>query len=420
MKKPLVILAVLVVLGVGAFLFFKLKNGGPEGIEVEIEPVARTTVVETVDATGRIQPKTQVNISADVSAKITRLEVDEGDWVDQGALLLQLNRANYLAAVESAQAALSSQLAAVDVAAENRNKAAKDYERSRALFDQQLETQAELDAAYATAEAAKAQHQAALDRVEQSRAALRQAQDDLSKTTIYAPMSGTVSQLNKEVGEIALGSQFQEDVILVISNLTGMEALVDVDENDIVSVAIADRSTIEVDALPDVVLAGEVTEIANTAKISAAGSTDQKTEFQVKIAITEANPDLRPGMTASAEIVTETRENVLAVPIQSVAVRTPEQLAAKEDDEAGAGSGEEFEPDKDGFVEIVWLVEDGKAVARQVETGIQSETHIQILAGVEEGEQVVVGNFRAISKDLENGSAVVIQSDGDGETGNEE
>jgi HlyD family secretion protein len=413
MKKPLIILAVIVLLAGGAFLFFKLRNGGPQGVEVEIEPVATMTVVETVDATGRIQPKTQVNISADVSAKITRLEVDEGDWVDKGALLLQLDRASYLAAVESAQAALSSRQSSVDVAAENRNKASKDFERAQALFDQQLETQAELDAVYATAEAQKAQHQASLDGVEQSRAALKQAQDDLSKTTIYAPMSGTISQLNKELGEIALGSQFQEDVILVISNLSGMEALVDVDENDIVSVAIADRSSIEVDALPDVVLGGEVTEIANTAKISADGSTDQKTEFQVKITISDANADLRPGMTASAEIVTETRENVLAVPIQSVAVRTPDQLAEKESEEGDATPGEEFEADKDGFVEIVWLVKDGKAVARQVETGIQSETHIQILGGLEEGEEVVVGNYRAISKDLENGSEVVIKSDDD-------
>ena len=410
MKKPLVILAVVAVVGGGAFAFFKLRNRGPEGVEVEVAPVAETTVVETVDATGRIQPRTQVNISADVSAKINRLEVDEGDWVDKGALLLQLDRASYLAAVESAQAALASQLSSVNVAAENRTRAAKDYERARALFDQQLETQAVLDGAYATAEAEKAQYQAALDRAEQARAALKQAQDDLSKTTIYAPMSGTISQLNKELGEIALGSQFQEDVILVISNLSGMEALVDVDENDIVSVTIGDLASIEVDALPDVVLRGEVTEIANTAKISADGSTDQRTEFQVKISITEANSELRPGMTASAEIVTETREDVLAVPIQSVAVRTPDQLSPKGDEEGASGAASEFEADKEGFVEIVWLVEDGKAVARQVETGIQSDTHIQILSGIEEGETVVVGNYRAISKDLENGSKVVIQA----------
>ena len=426
MKKFLIILVIVLVLAGGALWFFKFKDRGPEGVEVEVAPVATMTIVETVEATGRIQPKMQVNISADVSAKITRLEVDEGDWVEKADLLLQLDRKSYLANVESSQAALRSQLANADVAAQNRNKAIKDFERAQALFDQKLETQAQLDAAYAAAEAQKAGHEAALNRVAQARAVLKQAQDEMSKTTIYAPMSGTISQLNKELGEIALGSQFQEDVILVISNLSGMEALVDVDENDIVSVAIGDLASIEVDALPDVILEGVVTEIANTAKISAQSSADQKTEFQVKIAITEPNDDLRPGMTASAEIVTETLESVLAIPIQSVAVRTPEQLERKESEEAAeakdadgadgadgdkpADSQAEFEPDKGGFVEIVWLVENGKAVARQFETGIQGETHIEVRGGLAEGDQVVIGNFRAISRDLENGSAVVIKS----------
>jgi HlyD family secretion protein len=419
MRKYLIVLIVVLVLGGGALWFFKFKNRGHDGVEVEIAPVAAMTIVETVDATGRIQPKMQVNISADVSAKIARLEVDEGDWVEQGDFLLQLDRESHLAAVESAQAALRSQLANADVAAENRTKAIKDFERAEALFDQRLETQAQLDAAYATAEAEKAQHQAVLNRVAQARAALKQAQDEMSKTTIYAPMSGTISQLNKELGEIALGSQFQEDVILVISNLSGMEALVDVDENDIVSVAVGDSASIEVDALPDVVLEGEVTEIANTAMISTEGSSDQKTEFQVKIAITEPNDNLRPGMTASAEIVTETRENVLAIPIQSVAVRTPEQLEGKgsakdrQDEREESAAQVEFEPDKDGFVEIAWLVENDRAVARQVEAGIQGETHIEIRGGLEEGEQVVIGNFRAISRELENGSVVVVKSDDD-------
>ena len=426
MKKFLIILVIVLVLAGGALWFFKFKDRGTEGVEVEVAPVATMTIVEKVDATGRIQPKMQVNISADVSAKITRLEVDEGDWVEKADLLLQLDRKSYLANVESSQAALRSQLANADVAAENRTTAIKDFERARALFDQKLETQAQLDAAYAAAEAQKAQHEAALNRVAQAKAVLKQAQDEMSKTTIYAPMSGTISQLNKELGEIALGSQFQEDVILVISNLSGMEALVDVDENDIVSVAIGDLASIEVDALPDVILEGVVTEIANTAKISAQSSADQKTEFQVKIAITEPNDDLRPGMTASAEIVTETLESVLAIPIQSVAVRTPEQLETKESEEAEEADGAdgdkpadsraEFEPDKDGFVEIVWLVENGKAVARQIETGIQGETHIEVRGGLAEGDRVVIGNFRAISRDLENGSAVVIKSGDDDES----
>ena len=193
MKKILIILAIVLVLGGAAFWFFKLKDRGPETVEVEVAPVAAMTIVETVDATGRIQPKMQVNISADVSAKITRLEVDEGDWVEKSDLLLQLDRKSYMANVESAEAALRSQLANVDVAAENRTKAVKDFERAQALFDQKLETQAQLDASYAAAEAQKAQHKAALNRVAQSRAALKQARDEMSKTTIYAPMAGTIS-----------------------------------------------------------------------------------------------------------------------------------------------------------------------------------------------------------------------------------
>ncbi|MFZ0391081.1 MAG: efflux RND transporter periplasmic adaptor subunit, partial [Calditrichia bacterium] len=244
---------------------------------------------------------------------------------------------------------------------------------------------------------------------------LKQASDDLSKTSIYAPMSGTISKLNKEVGEIALGSQFQEDVIMVISNLAGMEALVDVDENDIVSVSIGDTATIEVDALPDRQFKGTVTEIANSAKISGQGSADQKTEFEVKVAVADAGNQLRPGMTCSADVVTETRSNAVAVPIQSVAVRTPRQLEKVEIQHAGDvaiadSAPQEFKPDKDGFVEVVFVIEGDRAVAKQVTTGIQSDTFIEIVNGISEGEEIVVGSYRAISRDLRNGAAITVSS----------
>ncbi len=394
-------MAVVVVAG----LTLASRNRGSEGIPVEVEPTARRQVIQTVTCTGKIQPMIQVNISADVSAKITGLEVEEGQWVEEGSLLVQLDREAYAAAVESAEANLSAAQANANLARENMVKAEKDYERTRELFERSLESQAVLDTVYAAAEVEKARRQSALDQVEQAKAALRQARDALAKTTIYAPMSGTISKLNKEVGEIALGSQFQEDVILELSNLDGMEALVDIDENDIVSVSIGDEAEIEVDALPDVKLKGRVTEIANSAKSSGQGTTDQKTEFEVKVAITDPVPELRPGMTASAEIVTEVCEDCLSVPIQSVAVRTPEQLGV-----AGDGEGEDarFVPDRDGFVEIVWLVSDGRAEARQVTTGIQSETHIEIVNGLEEGADVVVGNYRAISRDLTDGAMVTV------------
>ena len=411
MTKKRVLLGLVVVVVVGVVVVTALgRSRGDDGLPVEVAAVDRSTVVQTVTATGKIQPMVQVNISADVSAKITRLGVDEGDWVEKGALLVELDRERYVAEVESQEANLSAAQAQANLARENMVKAQKDYERSRQLFDRNLESQASLDSMYASAEVEKARYQSTQDQAEQARAAVRQARDALSKTTIYSPMAGTISMLNKEVGEIALGSQFQEDVIMVVSNLQGMEALVDVDENDIVLVSVGDEATIEVDALPDVKFKGEVTEIANSAKISGQGSSDQKTEFEVKIAVLDPGTRLRPGMTASAEVVTEVRENCLGVPIQSVTVRTTEQLGVgKQAGEKESGTPR-FLPDDEGFVEVVWVVESDKASARQVKTGIQSDTHIEILEGLDESEQVVVGSYRAISRDLQDGAAVVIGS----------
>ncbi len=413
-RKKVIIISSSVVLVAAAILIFNMRNKEDGKIEVQISKVERHKIVQTVTATGHIQPKTQVKISADVGAKIIELKVKEGDWVEKGELLVKLDQERIRATVESAEANLRSVEANSRLAKENMLKAGKDYDRIKELFDRKLESQASLDQANAAYQVEKARYQSVLEQVDQAAASLKQARDDLSKTTIFAPMSGTISQLNKEVGEIALGSQFQEDVIMVVSNLAGMEALVDVDENDIVSVAVGDSARIEVDALPNVVLKGTVTDIANTAKISGSGSADQKTEFEVKIAVNDPGKELRPGMTASSDIITETRENTLGVPIQSVAVRTPQQLkkvmpvpkgdVAIADDSAG----QNFVPDKDGFVQVVFVVKDGIASAVQVKTGIQSETHIEITDGISEGDEIVVGNYRAISQSLRNGSPVVV------------
>ncbi|MBD3224574.1 MAG: efflux RND transporter periplasmic adaptor subunit [Caldithrix sp.] len=396
---------VLVVSIVVALLSMNGKSD--ETVAVETTQVNKQSIVETVTATGRIQPKTQVKISADVAAKITRLDVKEGQWVEKGQFLVQLDRERFLAAVESAEANLRAAEANANLVHENVIKVEKDYQRTKELFDKKLEPQATLDQYLAAYKVEKARYQSNLEQVDQAKAALKQARDDLSKTTIHAPISGTISRLNKEEGEIALGSQFQEDVIMIISNLTGMEALVDVDENDIVSVKLNDKATIEVDALPDITFQGTVSEIANSAKLSATGSVDQKTEFEVKIAVDQPDPKLRPGMTASADIVTETRDSALVVPIQSVAVKTPEQLKSKtqENDETEDTA---FTPDEDGFVSVIFVVKDGIVHASQVTTGIQSEKHIEILDGVREGDEVVSGNYRAISQLLRNGSPVTI------------
>lgn len=440
-KKKIIIISITILIVIAVVVSFSLGKNGDEALEVQTEKVKRNKVVQTVTATGKIQPKTQVKISADVAGKITRLDVKEGDWVEKGQFLVELDRERYEAMVESAEANLRSIQANALLAKENMLKAEKDYKRTKELFEKNLESQAVLDQIYAQAEIEKARHKSALEQVEQAKATLKQARDDLSKTTIYAPMSGTISELNKELGEIALGSQFQEDVIMVISNLSGMEALVDVDENDVVSISIGDTARIEVDALPDIILTGVVTEIANSAKITAAGSADQKTEFEVKVSVngqmdaskkstlsianeegdvqfSNVTADLRPGMTATSEIITDTRQNALSVPIQCVAVRTVDQLKRKPAPQPAGDTAiaeekpePEFVPDKDGFVEIVWIIEDGTAHARQVKTGIQSETHIEIVEGVSEGESIVVGNFRAIAQDLQNGSRVEVKQE---------
>ena len=419
-KKIALFAGIPVVLAASAFALMS-RGGKSDLIEVETMPVEARRIVQTVVATGRIQPVTQINISADVSAKITRLAVKEGDWVESGQFLLELDRERYLAEVESAEANLRSSEADAAVVRENLDKAVKDLARVQDLHGKSLESASNLDAAASAVEVDKARLRSAQDRVSQNRAALKQSRDALSKTTIYAPMAGTVSKLNKEVGEIALGSQFQEDTILELANLAGMEALVDVDENDIVQLALGDEATIEVDALPGATFKGKVTDIASSAKIAGQGTTDQKTEFEVKVAILDPGSQLRPGMTASADIVTEVRESVLGVPIQSVAVRTPEQLgaAAKADAPASsataatagdAGGAAAFTPDKDGFVQIVFVVENGVAHARQVKTGIQSDTHIELVEGIAAADQVVTGSYRAISRDLKEGAKVKVGS----------
>jgi HlyD family secretion protein len=384
-----------------------MKSGQEKVPTVQTARVERKKIVQKVDANGKIQPKTQIKISADVSAKITRLPVVEGQWVEEGTLLVELDRERYLAIVEQAEAAVRSAQANANLVRENMNQLEKELARSRQLVARDLESQSGLESVQASYQVEVARHASGLEQVEQARATLKQARDDLSKTAIYAPMAGTISDLRREVGEIAIGSQFQEDVIMVLADLSEMEARVDVDENDIVSLAVGQRAEIEVDALQGEKLAGTVSEIANSANVSGEGSSSQKTEFEVKLAITDPTGALRPGMTASADILTKTNENALSVPIQSVAVRTVDQLVREGGTREDAAA--EYTPDADGFVEIVFAVEDGRAVARQVKTGIQSDELIEILEGLEEGAEIVTGPYRAISKDLENGAPIVIQ-----------
>jgi HlyD family secretion protein len=406
-RRTLIAIVAVAVLTVAAGGYVMTKGKGDKAQEVETTVAKHAKIVQKVNGTGKIQPNTELNISADVSAKITRLDVKEGDHVEKGQLLVELDRQKYLAAVQSQEANVRSAEANARLAHDNRDQSERVYKRAKELVGRKLVSQSELDTAQTAFQVDGSRYQSAMDQVQQSIGFLKQAQDDLSKTTIYAPISGTVSDLKKEPGEIAIGSQFQEDLIMKVAQLGAMEALVNVDENDINSIKIGQKAEIEVDAVLGEKITGVVSEIASSATAPAAGTTAQKTEFEVKIAITSDTSKLRPGMTASADIVTDTRDQALSVPIQSVTVRTPEQLKGKD------GKATAYKAGKDGYVEVVWVIEDGKAQAKQVNTGIQSEDAIEIKTGIKEGETVVSGSYRAISRDLNIGDAVTIKKPGD-------
>ncbi|MDM7916017.1 MAG: efflux RND transporter periplasmic adaptor subunit, partial [Candidatus Eisenbacteria bacterium] len=320
-KHWVVLLAIVVVAG-GAGAGAALRGRGDKALEVQTSTADRGKIVQKVSATGKIQPKTKVEISADVSAKITQLPVVEGQWVEKGAFLVGLDRERYTAAVESAEANVRSAEASAELVRRTMERTEKEFKRAQQLQGTGLQSDSDYEAKESAYQVEAARYQSVLDQVAQAKAALKQAKDDLSKTSIYAPMAGTISALNKELGEIALGSQFQKDVIMIVADLSAMEAQVNVDENDIVSIDLGQDAEIAVDAMPGTTLHGQVSEISNSANLSSSGTLEQKTEFEIKIAIADPPQALRPGMTASAEILTKTNENALRVPLQSVAVRT--------------------------------------------------------------------------------------------------
>ena len=430
MKKRTIIIAAAAVLVVAGVAGAVVHNRGEKPLEVQTTTAKLEQVVHKVNATGKVQPKTQVKISADVSARIMRLGVKEGDRVQQGQFLVELDREAYLAQVESVQANVRSAEALAKQAQETMVQAEREFKRAAEIVRLKLDSQARLDEAEAAYKIEVARYESAMADAARARATLKQARDSLNKTSIYAPMAGVITELRREQGEIAIGSQFQEDVILVISDLSEMEVQLDVDENDIVSVALGDVAEIEVDALSGRVLAGTVYEIANSAKTEGAQGQAQgqaqKTEFLVKVAITDPPAELRPGMTAAADIIAETKDSALSVPIQCVTVRTPEQLVGDEDGKKRKGDDKDaagerdfkaeaaaagFKADEDGFVQVVFVLEDDKAVARQVETGLQGENILEVTSGLKQGETVVSGSYRAISRDLKHGGKVKVNND---------
>ncbi len=409
-KKGKVLLFIGVIIVIGVFVAVNLSKSRGNTVEVTVAEVKKGDITKTVSGSGRVQPELDVKIAARISSEIIKIHVKEGDKVAKGKVLVDLDRQRYEASLEQTQSQLTSAQAGL-------KKAQADYSRVNDLFDRKLSSQADLDAAEATRMSAESQ-------VQQAQAYLKQANDDLNKTRLTAPIDGTVSKLFKEEGEIAVGSQFQADPIMTVSDLSRMEVLAEIDENNVVLVSLGDTARIEVDAIPDTFFLGKVTEIAHTATTRGLGTQEQVTNFEVKIAVVSYAEKLRPGMSATVDINTETHKDVLYIPIQCVtareiksdsvkatAVKKAKQKKAKDsghddfDDDFGPAEEKEVKTEKN-LKEVVFTVDNALAKMVPVKTGISDETNIEVTSGLSEGQKIISGSYKALSKTLKEGSKV--------------
>lgn len=402
----------LVVLVLGKSMGWFGKKGNIK--EVEIKKVALFDIVETVSATGKIQPEVEVKISSEVSGEILDLPFKEGQQVNKGDLLVRVNPDLIQSAVSRSQATYQNIKATLEQAEATLKQAKADYDRNKLLFEKGVISKSEWDRSIASYETAVAGKSSAYYSVQSAAASVNEAKDNLSRTEIYAPMSGTISLLNVELGERVVGTQQMAGTeILRVANLNNMEVEVDVNENDIVKVQIGDSTIVEVDAYLKKEFKGIVTEIAN----SAAGTltADQVTNFRVKVRILEESyADLmegkpehfspfRPGMTATVDIITSKRNNIVAVPISSIVIKTDTSSVKKSYEKTPS---DDIKPENEEKFECVFIAENGEAKLRVVKTGIQDDTNIEVTSGLEEGDEIITGPYNVVSKTLKPGDKV--------------
>ena len=383
--------------GIGLFsltliLFFAKQFGfikDDQGIVVSTDFASRLDIVETVSASGKIQPEVEVKISPDVSGEIVELPIKEGDQVFKGDLLVRIKPDTYLSMKQRSEAALNSAKASLSMSKARLVESEANYNRNKILFEKGAISASEFEQIESSYEVAKLNVQSSKYSVSSAQASLEESQENLDKTSIYAPVDGTISRLNVELGERVVGTmQMAGTEILRLANLDEMEVAVEVNENDINRVKLGDTTLIEVDAFLGIEFKGIVSEIANSADVVGA-SADQVTNFEVKIRILEI-AGFRPGMTATVEIQTSDERQILSVPIQAVTTRK---------DTA----------DEQEKIECVFVYESGKAVLKQVETGIQDDKNIHITSGLTDSIQVISGPYSAISKILKNGMRVSVE-----------
>ncbi len=427
-KKNIYILIGAVIILIIVLVTLKSKGiigTNDDATEIEIAKVDEITIVETVSATGKIQPEIEVKISSEVSGEIIALPIKEGQTVKKGDLLVKINPDIYTSSYNRTISNLSGSKAGLSQADASYKESKASYDRSKTLYDKGIISRSDWEKAIATFEVAKASKESAYFTVQSANATVKEAKDNLGRTTIYAPADGTISSLGVELGERVLGTQQMTGTeIMRVANLNNMEVEVDVNENDIVKINIGDSTKIQVDAYLKKEFKGIVTSISNSA--SSATSADQVTNFKVKIRIlkesyldlVEGKPasysPFRPGMTATVDIITKRKEKVIGVPISSVVVKSDTTAKKKyevkdepEDKKVVAKSDKKFE--------CVFVKDGTKAKIRIVKTGIQDDTNIEITSGLKKGDVVIVGPYTTVTKDLNSGDKVSVKKDADKE-----
>jgi len=405
-KKPLIItLAIASILIIVLISVFMKKGERP--INVTVSTVEARTITQTVSSIGKIQPETEVKISSQTSGEVMFLGVKEGDTVKMRQLLARINPDIVETQLEQVRASAEAAKMDIEARKSDKERAQNDYNRAKELVEKKFISQQEFEMSRSAYEMSLSAYRAALSRYDQAKATLRQFERSIARTAIFSPINGIVTSLSVELGEKVVGTEMMMGTEMMrVSDLSVMNAVVDVDENDIVLVKIGDKAIIEIDAIPDRQYQGEIIEIGHSAKVNALGTQDQVTNFAVKVRLIEHEPRLRPGMSCNVEIKTDTRENVLAVPLQSVTIRE-----TKKDDDENRNIDNQQNAQKSKAPPSVVFIKDGDVAKMvQVETGIADRGFIEITSGLKKDETVISGSFQAVSKLLSDGAKIAVDT----------
>jgi HlyD family secretion protein len=408
-KKAKWTVGIVAVVGIASILGMSAAKRGNKAVEVRMEPVQRRDLVASVTASGQVVPKTKVDVASDVSGKIMKLSVKEGEMVSAGQFLLQIDPAQPQAAVEQSTAAVASSRAALAQSQANLDLAQRAYDRSAAIRKQNVTfvTDEQMEQLKTGVDVNKSLVDAATHAVDQAVASLNNAKSALSKTTIYAPMSGQVTHLAVEQGETAVPGTFNKDAatLLTISDMSVLETRVKVDETDVARIRVGDSAQVQIDAFPDTTFIGRVTKISNSSVKTATTTTDQAVDYEVTIQLVNAPKDTRPDFSATAKVITDKRTNVLSVPIIALTVRENQTLQSG-DTAVGLGKAKPAkEIGKKDVEGVVVVGPDNKVTFRAVKVGIAGEKHFEVVSGLKVGEKIVAGTYQAI-RELKDGAVV--------------